>query len=87
MCLYAATRRRQAEGVAVSEVFYALAALVCPLSMGAMMLVMMRGRGLRRRDHEATSATDAEIAALRTEVDQLRRNGDATAAPGLRDQS
>lgn len=58
----------------VAEGLYALAILACPIGMGLMMWFMMRGR--KQTDHQqpgtAGSPTDAEIARLRAELDQLR---------------
>ncbi|MBA2638474.1 MAG: hypothetical protein H0U77_00445 [Nocardioidaceae bacterium] len=59
------------------DAFYAVAVLACPVGMGLMMWFMMRG-GKRsgvsipaeRSVHR--SGSDAEVAALRAEVDQLR---------------
>jgi hypothetical protein len=54
----------------MAEVFYGLALLACPLGMGAMMWMMMRG------DHRHGSGPSAkgssELAHLRAEVEQLR---------------
>ncbi len=55
----------------MSTLFLTLAALACPASMGAMMWMMMRGhRGESEPSDAAT--TEAEIARLQAEVDQLR---------------
>jgi hypothetical protein len=43
---------------------------VCPVGMGLLMWLMMRGSG--KQQHERPSAQDAEIAGLRAELDQLR---------------
>lgn len=50
------------------DLIYLLALLACPIAMGAMMLVMMRGK----RDHHPPSADRDEVAQLRAEVEQLR---------------
>jgi len=76
------------------EGFYALAVLACPVGMGLMTWFMMRG-GKQPGPGEAAersaqpSVSDAEVAALRAEVDQLRaeqrdgyRRGDADVQPG-----
>jgi hypothetical protein len=54
---------------------YALAVLACPVGMGLMMWMMMRAN--KQTDHRppeqhASPATDAELARLRAELDQLR---------------
>jgi len=76
------------------EAFYALAVLACPVGMGLMMWFMMRGgkrSGSSASDEQpaSPSASDAEVTALRAEVDQLRaehrdgyRPGDAGAHSG-----
>lgn len=53
----------------MSELFYLLALLACPVGMGAMMLWMSRGRGSVPQSSEHT---EAELAGLRAEIDQLR---------------
>lgn len=53
----------------MSELFYSLAILACPVGMGAMMWFMMRGS----KDQPATmSADEAQLAQMRAEIDQLR---------------
>lgn len=56
------------KGLAMSDLIYLLAVLVCPIAMGAMMLVMMRGS---HSDRSPGGAGD-EVARLRAEVEQLR---------------
>ncbi|MBN9607930.1 MAG: hypothetical protein BGO26_06450 [Actinobacteria bacterium 69-20] len=70
----------------MSQLFYSAAVLVCPLGMGLMMWMMMRGGKGKNVPAETAprplSATDAEVARLRAEVDQLRaaqREQDQTA--------
>jgi nitrogen fixation-related uncharacterized protein len=59
----------------MQTLLYGVAVLACPIGMGVMMWMMMRGQ---RRDASGTSlgstATEraAEISALRAEVAQLR---------------
>lgn len=50
------------------DLIYLLAVLACPVGMGVMMLVMMRGK---HSDRAAPSSGD-EVARLRAEVEQLR---------------
>lgn len=47
-----------------------LALLACPVGMGLMMWLMMRGQ--RHDQPQASHGQEAEIARLRAEVDQLR---------------
>jgi hypothetical protein len=56
----------------VSELFYSLAILACPVAMGGMMWFMMRGNKRTDPPQAGTSGTDAQIASLRAELDQLR---------------
>jgi hypothetical protein len=57
----------------VTEAFYALAVLACPVGMGLMMWFMMRGGKHSTPAAPAQpSASDAELVALRAEIDQLR---------------
>jgi hypothetical protein len=51
------------------ELFYSLAILACPVGMGVMMWLMMRGNG---HGQPAVAADDAELARMRAEIDQLR---------------
>ena len=53
----------------MSELFYLLALLACPVGMGAMMWWMSRGHGSAPRPSEERQA---ELAGLRAEIDQLR---------------
>ena len=50
----------------MSQVLWAAAALACPVGMGAMMWMMMRG------NHGAAPADENEITRLRAEIDQLK---------------
>ena len=57
----------------MSQVFYTLALLACPVGMGLMMWFMMRGKKQGNEGKAPSSpATDAELTKLRAEVDQLR---------------
>jgi len=56
----------------MSQLLYSLAVLACPIGMGLMMFVMMRaGRSQQQPGPSAPTTTDAEIASLRAELDQL----------------
>ena len=72
------------------EPLYALILLACPLGMGAMMWMMMRGQHTAPAVEPAISA--AEVAELRAELHRLRaqqpENGHTAAAPGgVREES
>lgn len=58
----------------MTEALYALALLACPLGMGLMMWFMMRsGKNAAATTPPAhPSSSDAELAQLRAEVDQMR---------------
>ncbi len=57
----------------MTEAFYALAVLACPVGMGVMMWFMMRGGKQSTPAAPAQpSGRDAEFVALRAEIDQLR---------------
>lgn len=55
----------------MSSVFYTLAVLACPVGMGLMMFVMMRGRD-KNPAGQAQPADRAEIEGLRAEIDALK---------------
>jgi flagellar basal body-associated protein FliL len=57
----------------MSESLYALAVLACPVGMGAMMWMMMRGQ--HKTAAPDTAAQQAELAALRAQIDQLEAEG------------
>ena len=60
----------------MQSLLYGVAVLACPLGMGVMMWVMMRGQ---RKPPDSASA-EQRIAALRAEIDQLKseRAGQST---------
>lgn len=68
------------------EVLYPLVVLACPIGMGLMMWMMMRGGDKHQPD--AASSTSEEIAMLRNEVERLRTfqadQADTTSAPSER---
>ncbi len=53
------------------EGLYALALLACPLGMGAMVWMMMRGKHKDQPAEADTVAKRAELAALQAQIDQL----------------
>ncbi|UYM05676.1 hypothetical protein [Solicola gregarius] len=61
----------------MTELFYALALLACPVGMGTMMWLMMRGKHTG-----GESGTASEVAALRAEVARLRAGSDDRRAAG-----
>lgn len=66
----------------MAEVFYGLALLACPLGMGVMMWMMMRG-GHGHGSGPSTPET-SELAQLHAEVEQLRaeQHGERSSTPG-----
>ncbi|MHA7294597.1 hypothetical protein [Arthrobacter sp. HLT1-21] len=70
----------------MSETLYALALLACPVGMGLMMWLMMRGN--KSSPAQEKPLDEAELVKLRAEVDQLRASqGDASADPSRLDPS
>jgi hypothetical protein len=59
------------------DLIYLLALLACPIGMGVMMLVMMRGN----HGHGGAPASGDEVARLRAEVEQLRAERPADQRP------
>jgi hypothetical protein len=59
----------------MTRLLYSLAVLACPVGMGAMMWMMMRGRG------EQPPPRDDELARLRTEIETLKAQQPESAAP------
>jgi len=57
----------------MSSVLYSLAFLACPVGMGLMMFLMMRGQNKSSADQaEGGSADRSEVDALRAEVEALK---------------
>jgi hypothetical protein len=52
----------------VESLLYALAVLACPVGMGAMMWMMMRGQ----RTGSGESGGQQQVSQLRAEIDQLK---------------
>lgn len=55
----------------MAQLLYPLALLACPVGMGLMMWMMMRG-GKQNPAEPSSVATGDEVTRLRAEVDQLR---------------
>lgn len=53
----------------MTELFYSLAILACPIAMGLMMWFMARGMNSQPA---AAPTDDAELSRMRAEIDQLR---------------
>jgi hypothetical protein len=56
----------------MSTVFYTLAVLACPVAMGLMMFMMMRGQNKDSTDRPAGSTDRGEVEALRAEIEALK---------------
>jgi hypothetical protein len=57
----------------MSSVLYTLALLACPIGMGLMMFMMMRGQNNSSTDRAADSGADrGEVDALRAEIEALK---------------
>lgn len=67
----------------MDQIFYTLAALACPVGMGAMMWLMMRP-GKRKPEAARSGASEVELAELRADLSKLRASQpvDAEAAEG-----
>lgn len=61
---------------------FILAALACPLGMGAMMFFMMRPGAKQQKPQPGGMQQDQEIAQLREQVAQLRADQERSTAPG-----
>lgn len=72
--------------VYVAEGLYSLALLACPVGMGLMMWMMMRGKKQPDQTQQSPglSQTDAELTRLRAELDQLRSEARDRSAPPSR---
>lgn len=67
----------------MESLLYGIAVLACPVGMGVMMWMMMRGH--RNTDTAAGQGGDAnaeQVAQLRAEIDQLKSDRAVQRAPG-----
>jgi hypothetical protein len=67
----------------MSSVFYTLAILACPVGMGLMMYIMMRGQDRGSANQYDSRVDRAELDALRAEIETLKakRAGDSPEHP------
>lgn len=56
----------------MESALYTLALLACPVGMGLMMFMMMRGQTKDSTDQPSGSADRGEVAALRAEIEALK---------------
>ncbi len=69
----------------MQALLYGVAVLACPVGMGLMMWMMMRGRSTGGADTAEAKAGDPssqQVAELRAEIDQLKSDRAAQRAPG-----
>lgn len=59
--------------------FYSLALLACPVGMGLMMFMMMRGHSESPADQANSPTSRDEVDALRAEIDALKADRSARA--------
>lgn len=59
-------------GGAVQNLLLGLAALACPIGMGLMMWMMVRGTRSRGPDAQPNADAGQQVAQLRAEVEQLK---------------
>ncbi len=65
----------------MAQFLYALAFLACPVGMGLMMWMMMRGNKNQPATDETSTHKQAELVRMQAEIDQLRAaNRDRDAA-------
>lgn len=65
----------------MQALLYGVAVLACPVGMGGMMWMMMRGQRNTGGD-KAGDPSGQQVAALRAEIDQLKADRAAVRAPG-----
>lgn len=70
---------RDHEETFMESLLYGLALLACPVGMGAMMWMMMRGQ---RAGSSGTSKGPDQVAELRSEIDELKAERAAQRAKG-----
>jgi hypothetical protein len=68
----------------MAESLYALAFLACPVGMGLMMWMMMRGNKNQTAADDASMGKQAELARMQAQIDQLRADKDRAAAKPVR---
>jgi hypothetical protein len=66
-------------GGAVETLLLGLAALACPVGMGLMMWMMMRGQ----RTTSGDTSGEQQVAQLRAEIDELKAEREARRAKGV----
>jgi hypothetical protein len=64
----------------MASVFYTLALLACPVGMGLMMLMMMRGHNKSAADQASSPTSRDEVDALRAEIEALKTDHAARAS-------
>jgi len=68
----------------MAESLYALAFLACPVGMGLMMWMMMRGNKNQPDTDEASMHKQAELSRMQAEIDQLRADKERADAAAVR---
>ena len=68
----------------MESAFYTLAVLACPVGMGLMMWMMMRGQNNRPSDEAQGREDRSEVDALRAEIDALKADRAARTRPHRR---
>ncbi|HTF51503.1 MAG TPA: hypothetical protein VK735_29005 [Pseudonocardia sp.] len=69
----------------MQALFYGIAAVACPVGMGLMMWMMMRGQRSGAGDSSNAGQANADqVTALRAEIDQLKAQQVAQHAQGQR---